>query len=182
MTITQPNLRKLIVRIAVGNIVLLVAVYYWVLYPSRYVEDADQSCNTAFLEKNLVGKRLPKFEFVDTNSSDVYPKLVEGKVLMIVFNTSCHACMSEFDLIERHYDEIAAHTRVAAVSGEPSESVEQFAEERRPLFPLYVDVRAALMLKSRVACTPTMLFLENGIVRKISVGISKNYRELIEED
>jgi hypothetical protein len=36
------------------------------------------------------------------------------------------------------------------------------------------------MLKERVACTPTLLFLENGIVRKVKIGKTDNYKDLME--
>lgn len=118
----------------------------------------------------MVGQSFPKYEFANLDGTDMYQGLTQGKVLIIVFLTSCQACLEEFDLLENHYSKISSKIKIAAITSESNGIVEQFADEHRLSFPIYVDTKGSLMLKTRVACTPTLFFLENGIVQKIKIG------------
>ena len=110
----------------------------------------------------------------------MFEKLTQGKVVLVVFLTHCQACIKEFEFLHNHYDETKSEFKIAAVTSESGKVVERFANKSNFNFPLYLDVEGSLMLKTRVACTPTMLFLENGIVRKIKIGNTENYNELTE--
>lgn len=78
-------------------------------------------------------------------------------------------------------NENAPDFKIAAITSESKRIVEQFNAERRLKFPVYLDVQGSLMLKKRVSCTPTLLFLEDGIVKKIKVGITESYKDLMED-
>ena len=172
--------KKLLVAFAVVNFILVGVLYYWFIFQRYNAEEMDLRCNTKILESNLIGQLLPKYEFVNSEGTDIYQGLTQGKVLIVVFLTNCQACLSEFDFLERHYSEISSEIKIAAITAESSGVVEQFVDARKLSFPTYLDVRGGLMLKTRVACTPTMLFLENGIVRKVKVGKINNYKDLME--
>ena len=83
--------------------------------------------------------------------------------------------------VERHYDEISSQIKVFAVSGESIGVIEKFVTKRKPVFPIYLDVRGSLILKEGIVCTPTLLFLDNGFVKKIRVGNTQDYKHLLED-
>lgn len=171
--------RKLVFGIATINVILVGALFYWLIFRENPVEGMNLRCNTKILESNLIGQSLPKYEFVNREGADVYRDLMQGKVLIVVFLTHCQACLAEFDLLERHYSELSSEFKIVAITSESGKVVEQF--EYKPGFPIYLDVQGSLMLKERVACTPTLLFLENGIVRKVKIGKTDNYKDLMED-
>lgn len=142
--------------------------------------EMNRLCNLKLLENNLVGQSLPDYEFVNIEGANKYSELTKGRVLLIVFLTTCQACLKEFDVLEQQHNETNSNFKIFAITGESSQIVKNFAEERKLKFPIYLDVKGSLMLKMRVSCTPTMLFLENGIVRGVKVGITENYEKLTE--
>lgn len=172
--------KKLVFGAAVINIILVGGLFYWLFLSSIPTEDLDRLCNTKLLESNLVGQSLPEYEFVSRDGANVYNDLTQGKVLLIVFLTHCEACMKEFDFLARNYSDRNSPFKVVAVTGESGWIVEQFVDTRKPDFPIYLDVRGSLMLKSRVSCTPTMFFMEDGVIRKIKVGLTEDYEDLKE--
>lgn len=160
--------------IAVGTL------FYWFVFREDPVKAMNLRCNIKALESNLIGRPLPKYEFVDQDGKDGYQNLTRGKMLVVVFLTRCGACRTEFDFLESHYDKLSSKFGIAAVTSESGQSVEKFNEERKMFFPVYSDVQGGLMIKEQVSCTPTLLFLEDGIVRNVRVGVTENYEDLME--
>ena len=172
--------KKLVFGIAVVNFILLGVFYYWFVFQKRPAEQMDLRCNTKILESNLIGQPLPAYEFVNSEGIDAYRNLTQGKVLIVVFLAHCDACLEEFDFLEHHYGELKSEFKIVAVTSESGKAVEQFIEERKYSFPIYLDVRGSLMLQEGVVCTPTLLFLENGTVRHVRIGKTDNYKDLTE--
>ena len=137
-------------------------------------------CNTKILESNLIGNPLPAYEFVNSEGKNEYEGLTQGKVLIVVFLTHCDACLTEFDFLQNHYNETNSDFKIVAITSESNKIVEKFNKVRKLNFPIYSDVQGSLMLKMRVSCTPTLLFLENGIVRKLKIGITTDYKDILE--
>lgn len=173
--------KKITLGVATLNFIFVGALFYWFYPRANSIEDMNQRCNTKFIENNLVGKKLPDYAFVDKYETDMYQNLTQGKVLIIIFLTHCEACLKEFELLENHYSEINAEIKVVAVTGESARIVEQFLDEYKPNFLVYRDTQGGMMLKTQISCTPTLLFLENGIVRKVRVGITNKYQDLTED-
>ena len=172
---------KLVAGIAVLNLILVGALFYWFAVRGTPADElVDQRCNTKLLESELLGQPLPKYQFADRQGADAYQRLTHGKVLIIVFLTHCPACLAEFKLLEQHAAEIAPAFKVVAITSESGGIVEQFMDARKLSFPVYLDVRGSLMLEARVSCTPTLLFLNDGIVRRVKIGKADNYEEIME--
>lgn len=172
--------KKVIFGIAAINILILGTFFYWFIFQRNPAWDMDLRCNTKVLEKNLVGRSLPDYEFVNLDGKDIYPDLMNGKVLIVVFLTDCQACLAEFDFLESHFSQLSSELKIVAITSESKEIVKQFVDEHKTSFPVYLDSQGGLMLKERVACTPTLFFLENGIVQKIKIGKTNNYKDLAE--
>lgn len=172
--------KKLVIGIAAINVVLLAAFFYWFVFQKTSAEEMNLRCNTRILESSLIGRTLPEYEFLSRNGNNEYANLIQGKVLIVVFLTHCQACLTEFDFLQNHYDEIGSEFKIVAITSETEKIVEKFNNVRQLGFPIYLDVQGSLMLKTRVACTPTLLFVENGIVRKVKIGNTTDYKEITE--
>ena len=170
----------MIFSIAAVNVVLITGLFYWFAFQKTSAEEMNLRCNTKILESNLIGQPLPKYKFADRNGTEVYENLTQGKVLIVIFLTHCQACMKEFEFLQNHYAEADSEFKIAAVTSESGKVVEQLMDERKFNFPVYLDVEGSLMLKMRVSCPPTFLFLQNGIVQKIKIGNTENYQDILE--
>lgn len=172
--------RNLILGIAAVNVVLIAGLFYRFAFQKTSVEEINLRCNTKILESSLIGQPLPKYKFEDRRGNEVYENLTQGKVLMVVFLTHCQACINEFEFLQNNYAETDSEFKIAAVTSESGRVVEQLMDEHKFNFPIYLDVEGSLMLKMRVSCTPTLLFLQNGIVQKIKIGNTENYQDIME--
>lgn len=171
---------KIIVALAVVNAVIIGNLFYWLVFKDNAENEMNQRCNLKILKENLIDKPLIIKEFININEKDKQTDLTKGKVLLTVFLTNCQACLKEFEILEKHQSLNKSGFNVIAITSESREIVTNFVRERNLKFPIYLDPNGSLALTMKVTCTPTMFFLENGIVRGVKIGLTEDYQSLME--
>lgn len=172
--------KKLLFAAALFNFGVVGLLFYIFVFQKTSAEEMNMRCNTEMLESSLVGSTLPEYKFVDGNGIDSYAKLTDGKVLMIVFLTHCQACLTEFDFLKSNFQKSQSDFKIVAVTSESNAVAARFADEHQLGFPIYVDTEGGLMMKTRIVCTPTLIFMKDGKIEKIKIGKTDNYQEILE--
>ncbi len=172
---------KVIILILAANFVLLLSFFVWTYSKSlSNAENLKEQCNSEFLSNTLVNNFLPKYKFVDFDGRSVYENLTQGKVLLVYLRSDCSSCQKEATLLSKHFAEISNRIKIIGVTLEDKSKVELFIKDYNLQFPIIFDKNGDMMLKAKISCTPTNLFIENGIIKKVAVGNFKNAEDIIQ--
>lgn len=175
-----PSSPKTIIVILSANIIILTSLFIWFYSKSKDAENSNGICNSELLSKTLINKVLPKYEFIDPDGNNQYENMIKGKVLLVMLKSDCPACQKEITLLSEHFTEISNQIRIIGITMENEDQTKSFIKKNNIQFPIIIDKNGDMMLKARVACTPTNFIVENGIIKKITFGKFNTLEEIIE--
>jgi peroxiredoxin len=135
---------------------------------------ADELPGVSLPESAAVGAPAPDFELNNLENEPVRLSDLRGKIVVINFwATWCEPCKVEMPFLEKLHSSSQKQLEILAVNfDEPSQQVQQFAEEYQLSFPILLDPGGNVQNLYRVRGYPTTFILdEEGIVRFHHIGL-----------
>lgn len=129
-----------------------------------------EGCNLDRMEKLLLNKPLPMYDFVDFNGGNINENITSGKVLLIFLQTGCGACQDEMKLLTENFDDINNEVKVIGIAADSKENIQQFIKDFNLKLPIFIDRKSYMFSVNRIACTPTNFLIDNGIVKQVRIG------------
>jgi peroxiredoxin len=169
--------RKEFLILAAGLLVgagLAIFIYFALDLSNDDAGLADELPGVSLPESAAVGAPAPDFELNNLENEPVRLSDLRGKIVVINFwATWCEPCKVEMPFLEKLHSSSQKQLEILAVNfDEPSQQVQQFAEEYQLSFPILLDPGGNVQNLYRVRGYPTTFILdEEGIVRFHHIGL-----------
>lgn len=149
-------------------------IVIWVLFAGLVI----QRLSLWHKESQQKGAAIPmqKIEVLSADGSKAVQDLMNGEPrrILIFWATWCGPCKVELARAQNLIDDgkLRAQDILAVSAFEESDLLLQTARERKYTFPIGVDSEGALARQLDISGTPTTVFVEEGKVARISMGLS----------